>query len=91
MSIDDRLRKHLAEAKSGDGMARLSAMLAETRAMLVALHADQERIDRKIAELRAAKAEQPRDGVTDLIETQERETAEMLRRMTVRDEEKAKD
>ena len=53
VSIDDRLRKHLAEAKSGDGMARLSAMLAETRAMLTALHADQERIDRQVAELRA--------------------------------------
>lgn len=53
MSIDDRLRKHLAEAKSGDGAARLSAKLAETRAMLTALHADQERIDRQVAELRA--------------------------------------
>lgn len=58
MSSDDRLQKHLAEAKSGDGMARLSAMLAETRAMLVKLHADQERIDRRVAELRAAQKEE---------------------------------
>lgn len=52
MSIDDRLRKHLAEAKSGDGAARLSAMLAETRAMLTSLRADQERIDRDAEALR---------------------------------------
>ncbi len=79
MSMDERLQRHLAAARRGDGAARLSAMLAETRALLNALHADQERIDREIAALRAAESEQPRDAVSDL-----------LRRMTLRDEEKAK-
>lgn len=52
MSIDDRLRKHLEEARRGDRMERLSAMLAETQATLTALQVDQERLDRRAEALR---------------------------------------
>ena len=52
MSIDDRLRKHLEDARGGDRMERLSAMLAETRATLTALQVDQERLDRRAEALR---------------------------------------
>lgn len=51
MSIDERLKKHLEDAKGGD--VRLAAMLSKTRAMLESLLANQERIDRQVEALRS--------------------------------------
>lgn len=87
---DERMRQFLADAMKPADPQRVAAEIAKTKAMFAALIEEQESLERRIAALPALKPAQPRDAVTDLIETQVRETAEFLRRIMVRDEEKPK-